>query len=169
MCSAVFVDRFVQIIDIFLSLNLGLLFHKLILVGIGFQVCTVRIQNLSSYKSLCHCLTNDLVEYLLRNVGILVSAESVLPDHAYIWELFGQIVTDEPPVGYVYLDLLEQSYFTSDTIQISYEQHTEKNLRLDSRASVVLTVIRLTDLVDKTEIYGRIDLSQKVIPRHKFL
>ena len=68
---------------------------------------TVRIQDLSSYKSLCHCLTNDLVKYLLRNVGILVSAEFVLPDHAYFWELFGQIVTDEPPVSYVHLNLFE--------------------------------------------------------------
>ena len=107
VCGAVFVDCFVQVIYIFLSLNLGLLFHKLILVGIGFQVCTVRIQNLSSYKSLCHCLTDDLVEYLLRNVGALVSAESVLPYYAYVGKLFGQIVTDEPPVCYVHLHLFE--------------------------------------------------------------
>lgn len=65
VCGSVFVDRFVQIIDVFLSFCLSLLFHKLILVGIGFQVCTVRIQNLSSHKSLCHCLSNDLVEYPL--------------------------------------------------------------------------------------------------------
>ena len=68
MCSTVFVDGFVQIIDISLRFNLGLLLHKLVLVGIGFQMGTVRIQDLSSYKSLCHCLTNDLVKYLLRNV-----------------------------------------------------------------------------------------------------
>lgn len=60
-------------------------------------------------------------------------------------QLFDQIVSNEPPVGYVHLDLLQQPYFAADTVQISYEQHTEKNLRLDSRASVILAVIRLAD------------------------
>lgn len=40
-------------------------------------------------------------------VGILVSAESVLPNHTYIGYLFGQIVTYEPSVGDIYLNLLE--------------------------------------------------------------
>ena len=60
-------------------------------------------------------------------------------------QLFDQIVSNEPPVGYVHLDLLQQPYFAADTVRISYEQHTEKNLRLDSRASVILAVIRLAD------------------------
>ncbi len=60
-------------------------------------------------------------------------------------QLFDQIVSNEPTVGYVHLDLLQQPYFAADTVQISYEQHTEKNLRLDSRASVILAVIRLAD------------------------
>lgn len=60
-------------------------------------------------------------------------------------QLFDQIVSNEPPVGYVHLDFLQQPYFAADTVQISYEQHTEKNLRLDSRASVILAVIRLAD------------------------
>ena len=60
-------------------------------------------------------------------------------------QLFDQIVCNEPPVGYVHLDLLQQPYFAADTVRISYEQHTEKNLRLDSRASVILAVIRLAD------------------------
>ena len=60
-------------------------------------------------------------------------------------QLFDQIVSNEPPVGYVHLDLLQQPYFAADTVRISYEQHTEKTLRLDSRASVILAVIRLAD------------------------
>lgn len=60
-------------------------------------------------------------------------------------QLFDQIVSNEPPVGYVHLDLLQQPYFAADTVRIPYEQHTEKNLRLDSRASVILAVIRLAD------------------------
>lgn len=60
-------------------------------------------------------------------------------------QLFDQIVSNEPQVGYVHLDLLQQPYFAADTVRISYEQHTEKNLRLDSRASVILAVIRLAD------------------------
>lgn len=60
-------------------------------------------------------------------------------------QLFDQIVSNEPTVGYVHLDLLQQPYFAADTVRISYEQHTEKNLRLDSRASVILAVIRLAD------------------------
>ena len=60
-------------------------------------------------------------------------------------QLFDQIVSNEPPVGYVHLDLLQQPYFAADTVRISYEQHTEKNLRLDSMASVILAVIRLAD------------------------
>lgn len=68
---------------------------------------------------------------------------------------------------YVHLDLLQQPYFAADTVQISYEQHTEKNLRLDSRASVILAVIRLAGPVDKAEIYARINLSQQVILRYE--
>lgn len=45
MCNSVFVDRFVQIIDIFLGFDLSLLFHKLVLVGIVTLQITKKIIN----------------------------------------------------------------------------------------------------------------------------
>ena len=45
MFNTVFVDRFVQIIDLFLGFDLSLLFHKLVLVGIVTLQITKKIIN----------------------------------------------------------------------------------------------------------------------------
>ena len=119
------------------------------LVGLGFDVRRIRIQNRSAYQPLFNGLAQNLIKYLLGNVVIPETAFPVHAQRCGIRRFLCQIQPTEPFIRHIIVDLFLQPPLRADAVQIPHKQHAEQYLRLYRRTPQVGAVQRRAQPADE--------------------
>ena len=145
-----------------------LYFYVLFLVGIGANMGSVNKNRARVHKSAPYCFFKDMTEDALKNICPLKASLVVLSKGRKVRNRPKQIVSDEPAVCYVHLDLLDCLPHTSDPIQILDKHDLKKHNGINSGIPPFCFFIQsLHFVIDEAPIDCILYLSQHMILRYQ--
>ena len=129
----------------------------------------IRVEHLAIHHLAAHGLQDDLIEYLLVDRAVQKPAPPILAQGGGIRHLVAQAKAQKPAVGHIDLDVPYQLALAPDPEQVADEKHLEQNHRVHRWTPGVGTVETPDPLPDGAEIYGPLNLAQKVVAGNQLL
>ena len=139
----------------------------LALVGIGFQMRRIRVENRAVDQLVGNRLSDDRVEDVLGDGRVVEATTAVLAERRGVEHAIGQLQPQEPAIGDIDLDLAHQLALRADAKQIADEQCLEHQRRIERRTAVVGAVESRNPVMDEGEVDHRVDLAKQVVLRHQ--
>ncbi len=160
-------DRRIQIGPI---VGARLLDHRKIvfaLVGIGLQMGRIRVKHRAVDQPVADRLLDDVIEDVLGNRCIVVTAAAVLAERRGVEHSIRQLQLQKPAIGDIDFDLAHQLPLRADAIEIAEEQRLEHQGRVERRAAVVGAVKSRNTIMNERKVDHSVDLAKQVILRHQ--
>lgn len=138
-----------------------------VLVGTGFEMGAVAVEDTSADEAVLDGCLDNAVEDGLFDVAATEAATAVLREGGGINDAIGQSQSEEPAVGDVDLDLSYQLTFGADAEEVADEEHLEQLHRVDGGTAVVGAVQMRGGVADKVEWDVVVDQTKQVIRRNQ--
>ena len=132
---AITLDLGIQLLLVPLCLYRHQLFYRFFLVGIGSNMRSVDEDRTRIHESALYRFLEDMTKDPLKDIGSFKAAFVVLSKGGEVRDRLGQIISDEPTVCDVHVDLFDRLSHAADSVQILDEYDLEQDHRIDSRIS----------------------------------
>lgn len=104
------------------------------------QLFISDILTAQGYQSFRNALAQNLIEDFLCDIVVTESSAPVRADRRCVRRFFCKPQSAESFVRNVIIDLFFQPRFRLDSIQISYDEHAEDDLRIYRRSAVIRAI-----------------------------
>ena len=138
-----------------------------VLVGAGFEVGAIAVEDAAADEAVFDGSLDDAVEDGLFDVAAGKAAPAVLREGGGVDDAVGERQAEEPAVGDVDLDLTHQLALGTDAEEVADEEHLEQLYGIDGGTAVVGAVQMPGGVADEVEGDVAVDQTKQVIRRNQ--